>query len=123
MAKSPNNKQISPFCQSDKFKMFAALSAISVTIGSAILLSKYRAAMHDNIPMIAMEEFHPIQGHYPAILRARQARFKLVEWIYQAMKRAEYPSICCISRPPNTRLVLVSNPQLIRYLGNELSSN
>eukprot|EP01083_Nonionella_stella_P302732 1045020_1 len=116
MAKSPNSKQISPFYQSDKFKMFAALSAISVTIGSAILLSKYRAAMHDNIPMIAMEEFHPIQGHYPAILRARQARLKLVEWIYQAMKRAEYPSICCISRPPNTRLVLVSNPQLIRYI-------
>ena len=91
-------------------------TVIGATIGSAVMIYKYRARDHDNIPMLAKDKYGMIQGHLQYIIDSRKLRLGFHGLLYDDIKKAGFPSICCISRPPNSHLLFVTNPIHIRYI-------
>ena len=95
-------------------RVMAFASCIGVVVGSGIFLQKYRAYPHDNIPMLAKDEWSSIQGHLPLILRIRK---DFVRWLYGAIKEESFPSVASLSRSPfNAQLIFAINPKHIKAI-------
>lgn len=110
-------EQLSKKANDNGWKSVATASTIiGVTITSAILINKYRAQYHDNIPMLATDSWSLIQGHLPLMLSTRGTRLGFHGMLFEEIKKAGFPSICCLSRPPNAHLIFVTNPIHVRYI-------
>ena len=107
VVKVANNSQYS------KWKAGAVASTVGITIASAILIHKYRARKHDNIPTLAEDECEMIKGHLSLFLKNRR-RFH--EKLLEEIKKLDFPSISSLARPPNQHLIFITNPIHVRYI-------
>ena len=94
------------------WKLQATACAIGVTVGGALLINKYRPRPHDNIPLMAKEEFHPILGHLPWILRMR--RENPGGFTHEYHRKMGYPSITSDSHV--IKVVLVFHPIHVKHI-------
>ena len=101
------------YTPSDKWKVTAVASSIGFVIASGILLNKFRARQHDNIPMIATDECSFIIGHL-SVFTQKSRIFN--EWLYNAIKKEGFPSVCCMTRLPSVKYALITNPVHVKCI-------
>jgi len=89
---------------------------ICSTLAAGVMINRYRSRQHDNIPMLAPDEYQPIRGHLSALIATRDLTNSVHEWMVKHAQKANWPSISCISRPPNKRLVLVIHPIYAKHI-------
>eukprot|EP01084_Bolivina_argentea_P246298 412226_1 len=112
---------IEPYIKSmEQYKSWAVPSMLGLTtIGTIYLARKYRAKIHDNIPLMAPEDFSFFGGHLPKI-RAIQAEDiegnDIHAYIYQEAKKAGFPPCFCMSLPMNQKVIFLNDPKLIKYI-------
>ena len=94
------------------WKVGALLSAIGLAAGGCILVNKYRARPHDNIPMVTPEHFHPILGHLPFIIRMRKEHPN--GFLYEIHRKMGYPSVS--SHSHLLQVIFIIHPAHVKHV-------
>ena len=94
------------------WKIHAAICAFGFTVGGALLVNKYRARKHDNIPMIAEDDFIPIVGNLLWVRRMHHEHPN--GFIHKYHRKMGYPSIACDSHL--RKVILVFHPQHVKHI-------
>eukprot|EP01084_Bolivina_argentea_P184595 318362_1 len=97
------------------YKRWTVASAIALsTIGTVYAASRvYRATKHDNIPTLAVHDYHYLHGHLPKILDLKGG---IHEWLYKECKAVGFPPLVSVSLPTGQNMVFVNDPKTIKFL-------